>query len=168
MIDDKYVDRFWGKALIGKGDECWEWAGARKGSNGAYGCFTYEGKSQLAHRISALICGLIDGIEFKGYKAEVIMHTCDNPACVNPNHLMVGTQQDNIKDRDKKGRRPAYHGKPLKGEKHAMAKLSAADVRHIRWLGELGLAAKEIASAYGMESSTISKIRQGKLWSSVT
>ncbi len=80
-----------------KGDtECWNWLGW-KGPNG-YGRVSYKGKVLYAHRFSFLInCGdIIDG--------KQVLHTCDNPACVNPKHLWLGTIKENMQDRDRKKR----------------------------------------------------------------
>ena len=75
--------------------DCFEWHMTR--NNKGYGVMTRGGKKFLAHRVSAEMCiGPIDG--------KVVMHTCDNPACVNPNHLVIGTQKDNMQDALKKGR----------------------------------------------------------------
>lgn len=74
---------------------CWEWTGWR--AHG-YGYFFHEGKDQRAHRVSyELFVGSIpDGL--------VVMHSCDNRPCVNPDHLSVGTQADNVRDMVAKGR----------------------------------------------------------------
>jgi hypothetical protein len=75
--------------------ECWEWTASKKKG---YGQFKWNGKMVLAHRYSYLMFNgeLIDGL--------VIMHRCDNPSCVNPNHLDQGTYKDNMQDCLSKGR----------------------------------------------------------------
>jgi hypothetical protein len=75
--------------------DCWIWHGGRTHDN--YGKFWFD-KTMKAHKVSYLI-----------YKGDIprglcVMHTCDNPPCVNPSHLRIGTQQENIADRDSKGR----------------------------------------------------------------
>lgn len=77
---------------------CWIWKAGKRGNNG-YGGFRVNSTSiRLAHNVSyELYVGEIP----KGMK---VLHKCDNPLCVNPNHLFLGTQLDNIKDRDMKGR----------------------------------------------------------------
>lgn len=80
---------------------CWEWTGARL--KAGYGLFWYQNKLQTAHRSAFHMTN--------GEFPEVVMHTCDNPCCVNPQHLVGGTQKQNIADRDAKGRRsPNQHG----------------------------------------------------------
>lgn len=86
--------RFWEK--VNKTDNCWNWTGAI--NNKGYGRINIDGKSQLAHRVSFEIAnGKIDD------KMKVL-HSCDNSFCVNPKHLWLGTQKDNLIDMAKKGR----------------------------------------------------------------
>lgn len=83
------IARFWSKVNKGDIDECWGWLGY-KGIN-KYGTFNpYYGKTVYAHRFAFEITN--------GIKPEICMHTCDNPSCVNPNHLVSGTQKDNMSD----------------------------------------------------------------------
>lgn len=98
---------------------CWQWR-ASKNRNG-YGNFGYKNKTQLAHRVSYQI--FIGDIE----QDMDILHTCDNPSCVNPFHLFKGTHFDNMRDMVNKGRR-----KSTKGEAAPSSKLTAVQVRYIR------------------------------------
>lgn len=93
---DKYLERrFDEKVKFGKSDECWEWLGWRLDG---YGRMRWRGRVQGAHRVSwFLMYGEIpDGM--------LVLHHCDNRGCVNPDHLFLGTNQDNIDDRERKGR----------------------------------------------------------------
>lgn len=85
--------RFWPK--VNKTDSCWIWAGQIHKPTG-YGLFWNGKKTVRAHRYRF--------ITDNGYEPEVVMHTCDNPSCVNPAHLTGGSQLDNIRDRDAKRR----------------------------------------------------------------
>ena len=96
MIDNEMLERFW-KKVDKTSTGCWEWKGWR--NSDGYGFFRYFNKKEIqAHRFSAKHIG---GMNIDGM---VVCHSCDNPGCVNPNHLFPGTQQDNIKDMHKKGR----------------------------------------------------------------
>ena len=134
---------------------CWLWT---KSDNGHYGLLSRDGKQQRAHRISYdLHVGPIpDGL--------VVMHICDNTLCVNPNHLRVGTQLENIKDRDVKGRQVPNHPK---GEANGMRKLSEADVLSIRRLSSTGWTMKSIAERFEISRSTVSFIASKKRWSHI-
>jgi hypothetical protein len=92
---DKMAEaRFWKK--VNKTSTCWEWT-AYKLFNG-YGRFSINGKTDYAHRISWQFA------TGKYPKGKQVLHTCDNPACVKPDHLFLGTLKDNMVDRNKKGR----------------------------------------------------------------
>ena len=90
---EQAIESFWKKTA--KVGECIEWQGNKK-SDSDYGVVWRDGKSQTAHRWIF--------IELNGYSPEVVMHTCDNPPCVNPAHLVGSTFIENNKDRARKGR----------------------------------------------------------------
>lgn len=119
-------DRFWSKVDKRGEDECWNWTASFAGRNfnngGGYGQFwAGNGKKVRAHRYSAkLRYGMFD-------ERLQVMHTCDNTRCVNPNHLLLGTPLDNMRDMDSKGRRVS-----LPGEKHPKARLTDDQVAEIR------------------------------------
>ena len=136
---------------------CWEWFGSKRNGYGRMiiGSRT-DGtrKSVSTHRISyELTYGEIPiGME--------VCHKCDNPSCVNPSHLFLGTRQDNIDDRERKGR-----NNPPKGEKHAKAKLTEADVLAIRTKRLQGVSFGKLAKEYGVCKKTIQDAVSGKHWS---
>jgi hypothetical protein len=138
---------------------CWNWSKSRW-PNGGYGVFYYDGGNR-AHRASWVIHNgpIPDGM--------VVCHTCDNPPCVNPAHLFVGTQADNVRDRHKKGRTvisPKFSQVKLRGEEHVCAKLSDDKVRMIR---SSTLSNQEFAALFGVTPQTIHAVRAGKTWKHV-
>jgi hypothetical protein len=104
-IPEKVIERFFTKFKKLGPDDCWEWEG-QKDKDG-YGKFSYRIKPnryfERAHRISA---GIYHGDVVED---AIVMHKCDNPSCVNPNHLKIGTHLENEQDKDRKGRRPLDH-----------------------------------------------------------
>ncbi|MBN1837885.1 MAG: HNH endonuclease [Spirochaetales bacterium] len=93
-------ERFWSKVEIGAPDECWPWTGAKtKG----YGSLRVGDHAVYAHRLAyELTYGPIP--EGRGFHGTVAMHTCDNPACCNPGHIVIGTQEENLRDMSAKCR----------------------------------------------------------------
>lgn len=130
---------------------CWEWqTGLHKDG---YGLFFLETHSHLAHRVSYEI--------FVGPLGEFhALHDCDNPKCVNPMHLYAGTHQQNMKDRDNRGRR-----KSPKGELNPKAKLTWKEVREIRDLVACGLfPCTQIGKMYDIHSCNVYDIRDNRIW----
>lgn len=91
---------------------------------------------------------------------EQVLHTCDNPPCVNPNHLFIGTNQDNMNDMFAKGRN-------AKGEKHGCAKLTEADVQKIRTLHKEWWSVKYLSKKFNVTRSTIYLIIHRKIWTHI-
>jgi len=130
--------------------ECIEWQGSRDSSG--YGTISISGKNVKAHREALRR----SGVEVNGY---LVLHSCDNPSCVNVDHLRVGTAQDNADDMTSRGRQ-------ARGWRNARRKLSDADVDAIR-LSDAGAGA--LARTYGVSRQHIYKIRSGsqRPWRSV-
>ena len=130
-------------------DKCQEWTGA-KNENG-YGRTCRNGKKQYAHRAAWEISfgPIPDGLK--------VCHKCDNPSCVNPTHLFLGTQRQNIQDASEKGRMTA--GKL--GERNGNHKLTASEVIVIRQIGGTTI---EISKMFGVTQGRISRIRNRKEW----
>lgn len=148
---------FWKHVDIKGEDDCWEWSGQRrkpKGSGwGNYGCFNYKSVEYKAHRVAYEI---VNGEIPEGM---FVCHKCDNPPCVNPKHLFLGTNEDNMKDMASKGRT----GVKL-GSNHPNHKLVEKDVPEIRKLLSQGFKISAIAEIYGVSNCPISMIRRGKSW----
>jgi len=144
-------------ALVDKGrdDECWIWTGARNADG--YGHIQIDNFVEKAHRLSyrLFIGNIPDGM--------CICHRCDNPSCVNPSHLFLGTKLDNARDREAKNRN-TY----LSGEKHKMAKLTSEQVESIRSTPIVKHGDKaRIAMEYGVSQSCIGSILNRKTWKEI-
>lgn len=142
--------RFWGRVEKRGLDECWLWTGSVQ-SNG-YGRF-WAGRNVGAHRYSYVLAnGSSPGDKY-------VCHKCDNPPCVNPAHLFLGTPAENQADMRAKGR-----GGIFDPAKHPSVKLNEALVRAIK---RSAIRTSILAAEYGVSPSTISEIRGGTKWSHV-
>ena len=141
-------DRLWPKVDIQGPDDCWLWKGAMIFG---YGQIRHNGKTHRAHRVAwELVSGDIPA-------GMSCLHHCDNPSCVNPKHLFLGTQADNLRDAVEKRR-------TARGQNHGSAKLTEADIQVIRSRLRRGDFQKEVAAAFGVCKQTISQINIGKTW----
>lgn len=141
------ADDFWASALPEPNSGCHLWE--RCVNPRGYGVVNWQGSARLAHRVAF---SLFYGEPKRG---AVVGHRCDNPACVNPSHLFLGSQADNVRDMDRKGRR---RNAPLRGSRHPNAKLSADAVGIIR--AHIG-PARIMASRFGVTPEQINNIRRG-------
>jgi hypothetical protein len=162
------IERFWRK--VQKTDECWLWTAA--GSSKGYGRITVgigepgrladlsPAKWRLvgAHRVSWEIAhgAIPDGLW--------VLHRCDNPRCVRPDHFFLGTVEDNTRDALRKGRLRAAGGIGVIGEQHGKAKLKDADVPLIIAAYEQGGTITELANRLGMTRQAVASLLRGKTW----
>lgn len=154
LFDEETLMRFWAKVDKRGPNECWGWTDSKRGLG--YGQIQIAGKKVGAHRLSyELHYGAIPA-------GMVICHRCDNPGCVNPAHLFLGTHADNVADKMSKGR-GRWSSQP--GAKHGMHVLSESDVAEIRSLfnGRRGQLA-ELAQRFGVSRMQISRIVRGEQW----
>jgi hypothetical protein len=150
-------DRFWSKVdQSGGPDACWEWTASRHQQG--YGVFGYKGKVQKAHRVAYAFAKNNGELP-----ANKVLHSCDNPPCCNPDHLWEGTQQDNMDDMKRKGRRKGIGV----GSSNGRAILTDDDVRDIRRRLATGESQQSIANDYDVRQTTISKIKRRKQWAHV-
>jgi hypothetical protein len=154
--DAKAVVRFWSKVDVRGVDECWEWQGTRN-QNG-YGEISVDCKGMLAHRFSWTLHHGEIPINDDYYPGTCVLHKCDNPACVNPNHLFLGTQGDNMKDKADKKRSNTGTNKRLSREKVAEIKLKLMMPARRRQ------SLRSIAKDYGVSHNTIWQIAHGIAW----
>lgn len=147
--------RFWDKVDKRSPSECWEWTGTRTG----------RGYGRLArnriHYVATHVSWYLHYGEWPNDLGMWVLHRCDNPPCVNPAHLFLGTRADNVRDMVRKGR--SLRNKP-RGERHHKAKLGAAEVRSIRAEFASGATVPELAEAYGVSRSNIQFIVAGTTW----
>lgn len=154
--------------------DCWIWQGTINKSG--YGYVNYEGKEVKAHRAS-----------YEIFKEKIkdnmhVCHSCDNRACVNPEHLWLGTPFQNMRDAAKKRRLPgpakwseekkkAMKGKikipDNRGEKSGLSKLKESDIYEIRDLLTGGMSLSQIGKKFGMSSGSISRIKNRKRWAHI-
>lgn len=140
-------------------EECLEWPFS-KTSHG-YGRIG----NTKAHRIS------FERHHRKLLDGEVVMHSCDNPICVNPFHLKAGSQKDNVLDMVAKGRRAITSFPETfsnKGEKHGRSKLTESQVREIKAIALRKIKSnREIGLMFGVSKTTIQGILSGKKWNHI-
>lgn len=147
-------ERFWEKVDKRGPDECWPWLAYTAQGYGRINAGGDNGKSLLASRVSWVLHNgpIPDGL--------FVCHKCDNPSCVNPSHLFLGTQRDNMRDCSSKGR--ARGG--VRGEQNGNAKLNADQVRAIRMSN---LPRREVIARYGISKTQYGNIKRGDQWKSV-
>lgn len=159
-----FPERFW-KRVNMDGDGCWEWTGGRMATG--YGSCSYNGRAETTHRISWELTygGIPEGLH--------VLHRCDNRVCVRPDHLFLGTHQDNMRDMVAKGRNHHPYCSPdnpshNRGSGHGLSKLTESDVQEIRRLYETGKwLQRELAEMFGVQRGTISGIVRRRGWKHV-
>ena len=145
-------DRFWSKTIPVTESGCWVFTGCV--DEIGYGRFPYLQENK-AHRVAWM---LTHGEIPKHLK---VLHQCDVRCCVNPNHLFLGTQKDNVDDCVKKGRNVSV---PKHGETNPMAKLKSHQVQEIRTRVSMGEKQKSLCHVYGVSPMTISRVVRGETW----
>lgn len=139
-------------------DGCWLWMGTKRPyKHGGYGIIKIDGRWTRVHRVS-----------FETFKGPIpdgifVCHSCDVPLCVNPDHLFLGTLQDNNRDMYLKGRNAKFYG-----DDNVRSKLKSTDIPKILELKSQGVGHKRIAKQYGVSGHTIRSIYIGRTWSHVS
>jgi len=144
-----WENRFWKWVMPEPNSGCWLWLGSCGAQH--YGQFQFHGQVYVTHRISWMLHNgpIPDGL--------FILHKCDNPPCVNPQHLFLGTKKDNKLDCIAKDRH-------VRGERNPWAKLTESKVREIRELWQQGSTQTQIAKDFSMDLKHIWSIVHHKSW----
>jgi len=172
-----FEERFW--ARVQKSDGCWIWTGNKtpQGYGSTYNAGYYEGRREHAHRISYRMA-------YGDFPREMLVcHKCDNPPCVRPDHLFLGTANDNQQDAKNKNRLPTGdrhwshrrpdlvpkgHKRPYaiwsRGSKNPQSKLTEQDILYIRELAHLKVKYRTIAKAFNVSDDSVEKIIHRKSW----
>lgn len=153
----RFVDK------INKTDSCWLWSGGSRGKTG-YGAIKHQGKVIDAHRFSYIF-----------HKGEIpigfmVCHTCDNRKCVNPDHLFLGTPQDNAKDAFKKGRMHPLSKETCFKPGHITHNKIISDItaKEIKLDINLGLKVGVIAKKFNIPVYKVSDIKRGHTYAHIT
>lgn len=151
--------RFFDKVEYVDGSDCWYWMGAvNEHGYGVIGLGPRGAGLIKAHRLSWLIHRgpIPDG--------ALVCHSCDNPQCVNSNHLFLGSQKDNMRDCANKGRTVIPH---VQGETVGNHKLDEDQVLHIRLLAAKGYSQRHIAAMFGVTHTNVGYVVRRKTWSHI-
>ncbi len=165
-VTERLKARYWRKVQRAGPNDCWEWLAGRNALG--YGAFGVDGRTRMATHVALTL----DGRPRPG--ALIALHSCDNPGCVNPQHLRWGTDAENQQDMIDRGRARRLFGEDhwmhkrperiRRRANHPRAKLTEADVREIRAAPRHRGTGIELAARFGVRPAAISKIRLGQLW----
>ena len=164
IITLEVIERFHEKWEVNEKTGCWVWTASTAGKGYGQMKIPGERKQIYAHRLSYLIhYPVFSGVRWGNNKIPIglqVCHACDNPLCVKPSHLFLGTCKDNLQDMKAKDRH-------LKGARNAKAKLDDDKVIHIHKLSDWGVSQGKIAKAYGISQGQVYRILHGFRWNHI-
>lgn len=159
ILSKRHIKRFWEKVIVGDENSCWIWVGSLYRSGG-YGRISFNSKTEKgiyrASRVSYFLRNGIDPAE------KLVCHKCDNPICVNPNHLFLGTPTDNILDRESKGR----GSKNENTNRNKLTKSNIPDI--IMMYVDKKMSKDNIAAFFRVSKHTINHVLWGNTWSNIS
>ena len=143
------------KRIVVDENQCWIFQGATRKKGLPYGWITYKKTQMNAHRASWIETNgqIPDGLN--------VCHKCDVPQCINPEHLFLGTQKENVLDMWNKGRHPRIN---LGGEKNRASKITLEQVREIRFMLSQKIKQRVIAEKFNISQVAVSDIKRKKRW----
>lgn len=156
-LTEKDIRRFFNKVLLPKdnnSDLCWEWG--RSKNIGGYGNFDIKDFTYRAHRVSYFIHYKVDPLQL------CVCHKCDNPSCVNPKHLFLGTDKDNVHDMHRKGRFSKREG--IFGTR---SKLNVEQVSDIRDSFKSGISVVQLSKMYNVTTTLILNVIKNKTYKNI-
>jgi hypothetical protein len=148
-LPEKVILRFWSNIEVNGKDDCWPWLSYL--TSQGYARFRYLQKHYLASRVMFYLIYGVDPGELSA------CHECNNPVCVNPNHLYLGTQSENLKQAYQDGRK----------YRRNFAKLTEVEVLHIRDRLDEREVASKLATEFGVDRGTIYSIKSRQSWSDI-
>lgn len=155
------LEHLYANSLVDEATGCREWQGSRNkdgygqlGNQAIFETFRIKGTHRLMYQC-------VTGHEYAG-RHEQILHSCDNPACLEPRHLSLGSARDNMLDCIAKGRRNFIYG-----ERVSTAKVTVEEVKLIKALLAQKIKGRKIAELFGITANIVSQIKTGKSWRSV-
>lgn len=152
-LDEATIRRYWKMVVVRGADDCWEWVGAK---SVGYGRFKVEGRLVQATHVALNL----DGRPIES--GLFACHHCDNPKCVNPKHLFIGTRSDNMMDCSRKGRLASPRlDSIVSGEKVGTSKLSNAEAQEMKARRANGTSTKELSAIYGLHITNVRRVLRG-------
>jgi hypothetical protein len=171
VTHEMLVQKFWELVAIRSDGECWEWQGRLNWSGYGILCMGKRCNPTFHEERAHRFCYRIHNALSKVPKGLHVCHRCDNPKCVNPKHLFLGTDLDNMRDKCRKGRQPKgeEYAKRLRewiprGSRRSNAKLTETDIRTICEMRERGMFYKDIAKHFGVHKQTVCSAALGRTW----
>ena len=155
------ADRLKAHVSVREDTGCWDWTASKTPLG--YGQVRYKGTRELAHRASWMVFRGEIPKDASTYGTQNVLHRCDNPSCINPDHLFLGDQSDNANDAVSKNR---WGKRGLKGEAHGRAVVTYDMVREIRSMESL-LSARQLGERFGLSKGAVLHILKRRTWKDI-